>query len=224
MATTNPLLQPIDASRRKRASNRTSSSAPIAGRARRGVAQVLQEARTCGRGSTPRPARSSCTRSSRSSPTSTDPGDARFRSTRRSELYGDEAEVDMEIEFPEADRRARPHRRADRQAGHLPEGARGRAREYLRRVQPADRRSRQRHGQALRERRHHRRARPRRGAAAAQGTVARGKLRARRPRPRRDQGRQPQREGPADRPVAHGPGAARSSCSSRKCRRSTTAP
>ena len=63
---------------------------------------------------------------------------------------------------PAADRGPRPHRRADRQAGDLPEGPRGRARERLRRVQPARRRSRQRHGQALRERRHHRRARARR--------------------------------------------------------------
>ena len=38
---------------------------------------------------------------------------------------------------PEADRGVRPHRRADRQAGHLPEGAGSRAREHLRRVQRA---------------------------------------------------------------------------------------
>ena len=109
---------------------------------------------------------------------------------------------------PEADRSARPHRRADRQAGDLPEGARGRAREHLRRVQPAHRRSRQRHGQALRERRHHRRDRPHRGGAAAQGTVARRKLRAGRSRPHGHQGRQPQRQGAADRAVAHRSGAA----------------
>ena len=60
---------------------------------------------------------------------------------------------------PAPDRGPRPHRRADRQAGDLPEGPRGRARERLRRVQPARRRSRQRHGEALRERRHHHRAR-----------------------------------------------------------------
>ena len=53
------------------------------------------------------------------------------------ELYGEEAEVDMEIEFPKRTEDARPHRRADRQAGDLPEGARGGAREHLRRVQPA---------------------------------------------------------------------------------------
>ena len=104
---------------------------------------------------------------------------------------------------PAPDRGPRPHRRADRQAGHLPEGARGGARERLRRVQPAHRRGRQRHGQALRERRHHRRARPRRGAAAAQGAVARGELHRRRPRARGHPRRQPQREGAADRAVAH---------------------
>ena len=60
---------------------------------------------------------------------------------------------------PEADRSARPHRRADRQAGDLPEGSRGGAREHLRRVQPAHRRSGERHDQALRKRRHHHRSR-----------------------------------------------------------------
>ena len=109
---------------------------------------------------------------------------------------------------PEAHRRARPHRRADGQAGDLPEGPRGRAREHLRRVQPARRRGHQQHGQAVRERRPDRRDRPRRGGAAAQGAVARRKLHARRAHPRRHQGREPQREGAADRPVAHRPGAA----------------
>ena len=71
-----------------------------------------------------------------------------------------------------------------------------------------DRRGGQRHGQALRERRHHRRDRPHRGGAAAQGTVARRELHARRPRARGHQGREPQRQGTADRPVAHRPGAA----------------
>ena len=112
------------------------------------------------------------------------------------------------IEFPRRQGGSRPHRRADRQAGDLPEGARGRARERLRRVQPAHRRSRQRHGQALRERRHHHRARPRRSAAAAQGTVARGELHRRRPRARRHPRREPQRQGSADRAVAHRSGAA----------------
>ena len=57
----------------------------------------------------------------------------------------------------------------------------------------------ERDGQAVRERRHHPRNRPRRSRPAAQGTIARRKLRARRPRPGRDQGRQSQREGAADR-------------------------
>ena len=109
---------------------------------------------------------------------------------------------------PATDGGPRPHRRADGQAGDLPEGPRGRARERLRRVQPAHRRSRQRHGEALRERRHHHGAGPRRGAAAAQGTVARGELQRRRPRPRGDSRREPQRQGAADRPLAHRSGAA----------------
>ena len=104
---------------------------------------------------------------------------------------------------PEVDRGPRAHRRADRQAGHLPEGARGRAREHLRRVQPADRRGGERHDQAVRERRHHPRAGAHRGGAAAQGAVARRELRAGRPDPRRHPARQPEREGTADRPVAH---------------------
>ena len=80
----------------------------------------------------------------------------------------------------QAHRSARAHCRADGQAGDLPEGPRGRARKHLRRIQPAHRRSGERHGQALRERRHGRRARPHRGQPAAQGTVARRKLRSRR--------------------------------------------
>ena len=76
------------------------------------------------------------------------------------------------------------------------------------RVQPARRRGRQRHGQAVRERRHHRRDRPHRGGAAAQGAVARRELHARRSRPRGHQGREPQRQGTADRAVAHRSGAA----------------
>ena len=103
----------------------------------------------------------------------------------------------------QAHRSARPHRGADRQAGDLPEGARGRAREHLRRIQPAHRRGRQRHGEALRERRHGGRARPHRGQPAAQGTVARRKLRAGRAPARGDQRRQPQHERTADRAVAH---------------------
>ena len=61
----------------------------------------------------------------------------------------------------------------------------------------------QQHGQAVRERRPDRRDRPRRSRPAAQGAVARGKLHAGRAHPRGHQGRQPQRQGPADRPVAH---------------------
>ena len=124
---------------------------------------------------------------------------------------------------PEGNREARPHRGADGQAGHRPARPRSRAREDSRRVQPAHRRSRQRHGQALRERRHHRGNRPRRGADSAQGTVARGELRHRRPRARRHQGgdrRTPRaRRSSCRAPIRR----CSSSCSSRKCRKSTTA-
>ena len=58
-------------------------------------------------------------------------GDVRRRRRRRGRLPD---------RVPEEHRGARPHRRADRQAGHLPEGARGRARERLRGIQPARRR------------------------------------------------------------------------------------
>ena len=66
------------------------------------------------------------------------------------------------------DRRPRPHRRADRQAGALPEGPRGRARQRLQRVLPEGRRADERHRQALRARRHDRRPRqaPRRSSRA----------------------------------------------------------
>ena len=104
---------------------------------------------------------------------------------------------------PEGHGSAGPNRRTDGQAGDLSEGARGRAREHLRRVQPAHRRGHERHRETVRERRHHPRNRPRRGRAAAQGAIARRKLRAGRPRPDRDQGGQSQREGPANRALAH---------------------
>ncbi len=67
---------------------------------------------------------------------------------------------------PQGHRGARAHRGADRQAGDLPEGPRSGAGKHLRRVQPADWRGRQRHGQALRERRHHPRDRPHRSGPA----------------------------------------------------------
>ena len=61
--------------------------------------------------------------------------------------------------------RFRAHRRASRQAGHLPEGARRRAREAVRRIQGPHRRDRARHGQARRIRQRGRRSRPRRSAS-----------------------------------------------------------
>src|ERR671919_324403 len=83
------------------------------------------------------------------------------------QLYGDEAEVDMEVEFP------RPTEDLGRIAAQTAKQV------IFQKVREAER-----------------------GAAAAQGTVARGELRRRRPRPRRDPRRQPQRQGSADRAVA----------------------
>src|SRR6266581_4618357 len=95
----------------------------------------------------------------------------------------------------EADRSAGADRGADRQAGDFPESPRGRARKHFRGVQPAHRRGRQRHDQALRERRHHSRDRAHRGGAPPQGTVARRKLYPRRSGAHGHQRRQPEREG-----------------------------
>ena len=142
----------------------------------------------------PETARSNCSPCRPSSRPSTNPATEISLDEAQSiyrELYGDEVadsvELGDEIEFPKPTEELGPHRRADRQAGHLPEGPRGRAREHLRRVQRAGRRGGQRDGQAVRERRHHHGDRPHRGGAAAQGAVARRELRARRPRPRRHQ-------------------------------------
>ena len=180
--------------------------------------------RTCTRASTPRPARSSCSRVKQIVAEVDEPGDARSRSAEAQRALRRRGRSRHGDRVPEADRGPRPHRRADRQAGHLPEGPRGRAREHLRRVQPARRRGGQRHGQALRERRHHRRDRPHRGAccrarnsrapratppATACAPSSRASTAA--PRARRSSCRAPTRR-------------CSSSCSSRKCRRSTTAP
>jgi N utilization substance protein A len=58
----------------------------------------------------------------------------------------------------------------------------------------------------------------------AQGTVARRELRGRRPRARRDPRREPQRQGPADRALAHGSGAAHQAVRAGSAGESTTAP
>ena len=84
---------------------------------------------------------------------------------------------------PEAHRHPGPDRRADRQAGDLPEGARGRARQRLRRVLGPRGRGRERHHQAPGDGRLRRRPGPRRGRAAAQGAEPRRDLPAGRPRP-----------------------------------------
>ena len=84
----------------------------------------------------------------------------------------------------QAHRRAGPHRRATGQAGHLPEGARGRARHGLQRVHRTRRRDHQRHRQAHRRPGRHRRSRQGRRPHAAQGAVAAGVVRSRRARAR----------------------------------------
>ena len=105
---------------------------------------------------------------------------------------------------PQADRRPRAHRRADGQAGDLPEGPRGRARDDLRRVQPARRRDAQRDGEAVRAGRHHPGdPGPRRGGADPQGAVPRRELQHRRSPAGRHPRRVAQRQGAADPPVAH---------------------
>ena len=95
------------------------------------------------------------------------------------ELYGEEAEVDMEIEFPKrTDVLGRIAAQTAKQV--IFQKVREAEREqHLRRVQRPRRRSHQQHGQAVRERRPDRRDRPRRSGAAAQGAVARRKLHAR---------------------------------------------
>ena len=124
------------------------------------------------------------------------------------QLYGDEAEVDMEIEFP------RPTEDLGRIAAQTAKQV------IFQKVREAERENvyaeysnrvgevvngvvkRFENGDIIVD------LGPHRGAAAAQGTVARRELRRRRPHPRRHPRRQPQRQGTADRAVAHRPGPA----------------
>jgi hypothetical protein len=99
--------------------------------------------------------------------------------------------------------RFRPHRRPVRQAGHRAEGARGRARPPVRRVQGPHRRDRQRRRQARRIRQRHRRSRPRRGHRPPRRADPARDLPLRRPRPRLCLRRAPRAARPADLPVAH---------------------
>ena len=117
----------------------------------------------------------------------------------------------------------RPHRRPVGQAGHRPEGARGRARPPVRGVQGPHRRDRQRPGQARRIRQRHRRSRPRRGHRAPRRADPARDLPLRRPHPRLYLRRAPRAARPADLPVAHPSRSSWPSSSPRKCRRSTTA-
>ena len=96
----------------------------------------------------------------------------------------------------------RAHPRADGQAGDHPAHPRGRARHRLRGVQGSQGRDRERHRPALREGRDHRRPRPRRGRAAAEGAGAARDLSPERPHPRLRDRRQQGRQGRADHPLA----------------------
>ena len=103
----------------------------------------------------------------------------------------------------------RPHRRADRQAGHPAAGARGRARERLQPVQGPQGRAHLGHRAPLRARQHHRRPGRRRGGAAGARAGAARVVPRRRPH-RRLRGRHRQdRARAADHPVAHAQGPAR---------------
>ena len=123
-------------------------------------------------------------------------------------LYGDEAEVDMEIEFP------KPTDVLGRIAAQTAKQV------IFQKVREAERETiygeySQRVGEVLNAtvKRFEQgdiivEIGPRRGRAPAQGTVPRRELQHRRPRARRDQGRVAQRQGAADHPVAHRPGPA----------------
>ena len=106
---------------------------------------------------------------------------------------------------PAAADRFRPHRGADREAGHRAEGARRRAPAAIRRVQGPRRRDRQRPRQAGRVRQCRRRSRPRRGDAAARRIAAARELPPGRAGARLCLRRAPGDARPADLSVAHPP-------------------
>ena len=93
-----------------------------------------------------------------------------------------EAEAGRRNPHSEEHRCAGPHLRADRQAGDLPEGARGRARDRLQRVLRARGRAGQLHHQARGRPGLHSRSRQDRSQAAQEGAVAPGELLGGRPR------------------------------------------
>ena len=133
------------------------------------------------------------------------------------------AQVGDTIADTAAAARIRPHRRAVGQAGDRAEGARGRARPPVRRIQGPHRRHRQRHRQARRIRQRGRRSRPRRGDRAPRRDAAARDLPQRRPHPRLSS-----TTCAASRAARRFSCRARirnswRSCSRRKCRKSTTA-
>ena len=116
------------------------------------------------------------------------------------------AQVGDFIAEPLPPARFRPRRGAERQASDRAEGARGRARAPIRRIQGPRRRDRQRHRQARRIRQRHRRSRPGRGDRAPRRDAAAREFPLRRPHPRLCLRRAPRAARPADLPVAHASG------------------
>ena len=125
------------------------------------------------------------------------------RPRSRTRKYGDLLEAQPRLEG------LRPHRRADRQAGHPAARARGRARERLQRVQGPQGRAHLRHRPPLRARQHHRRPRRRRGGAAGARAGAARVVPRRRPHRRLRRRHRQDRARAADHPVAHAQGPAR---------------
>ena len=119
--------------------------------------------------------------------------------------------------------RVRPHRRADREAGHPAEDPRRRARADPARLPGARREAGDRHRQAHGARQRDHRVGPPRGGAAARPDDPEGKPARRRPRARLAAADRPQRARPAAGPVAHRAGVHHRSCSSSRCPRSRKA-
>ena len=134
-----------------------------------------------------------------------------------------EVEVGGELRFYKDTSPAGPHRRADGQAGDLPEGARGRARHRLPRVQPPRGRSAERHREALRAHGRHLRPGQGRGPHAQARAVAAGAVHRGRARARGAAARGPRRQGAAGDRLPRRSGAGAEPVPERKCRKSMTA-
>ena len=155
-----------------------------------------------GASSTPRSARSSCSRSRPSSTTSTDAeNEVTLDEARREHRSGGRGRRRAAREAAAGE--VRPHRRAGGEAEHHPARARRRARHHLQRVQGPQGRARLRHRAALREEEHHRQPRPHRRHPAREGADPARALSPGRPHPRLHPRRRAHQQGSADRAVAH---------------------